>query len=163
MALDGLRALGNFLLCPADFTHLLNVMMTPHWGVVSIKSNNGYYFVHPSAPELFHTTAVLFFTLFPLWTHQASGNKVLFHNAHCPAPAPCPSSPPKWNFAKPLSPSRLTSPHWSWGNIYPWYAGAAWINAQVKGSPSPSIFQQSTSHMYFGGRVHIPPLPAQTL
>lgn len=118
-------------------------MVTPHWSVVSIKNNNGRYFVHLSARELFHTTVFLSFTLlavFLSFTHQAAGNKVPSHNAHCLAPAA-----PQNGILPSPSPPRLTSPHCLWSSIYPCYAGAAWINAHVKGSPGPNIFQQSTS------------------
>lgn len=69
-----------------------------------------------------------------------------------------PQQPPTKEFCQTLSPPRLTSSHWSQSNIYPCCAGAAWVNACVKGSPGPNIFQQSTSHWFASL-----PLPAQTL
>lgn len=93
LALYGLLAPGNFLLCLADFTHLLNVMMTPPWGVVGIKRDNGSYFVHPSAPELFYRTAVLF-SYFFLCGHTRLLGTRSFSTMHTALPQrPAPAAP----------------------------------------------------------------------
>lgn len=93
LALDGLQAPGNFLLCPADFTHLLNLMMTPHWDVVNIKSDNGSYFVHSSAPELFHTTVTLFSHSFLCGHTRLLGTRS-FSTMHTALPQrPAPAAP----------------------------------------------------------------------
>lgn len=138
MALDSLPASETFFSLPCRFYSSIKCNDDTSWSVVSIKSDNGLHFVHLSAQELislsvFHTQHI-----------RLLGVRSLLPTMHTALPPAAPQKETLPNF----SPPRLTSPHWSWSNIYPCYAGAAWINASVKGSPGPNIFQQRTSHWF---------------
>lgn len=76
-----------------------------------------------------HSSLSVFYTLACVDTPGCRDRGPL---SQCTLPCPkclAPASPPERNFAKPLSPPRLTSPHRSWNHTHPCYSGAAWINA----------------------------------
>lgn len=115
-----------------------------------MKSDNGLHFIHLSAQELFHTTAFLSSTLRHTRLLGARSLSTM-HTA-------LPQQPPTKEFCQtPFSPKthQLTL---VMEQHLPCCAGAAWVNARVKGSPGPNVFQQSTSHWFASL-----PLPAQIL